>query len=222
MQIKAVLFDLGDTLVRTADIPEIYRRISENYGVKVSTDEIREAHKDVGESDAIEGMISSGQEFWVKWNAEVLKRAGIRENRAFLARKIDELWWEYADLEVYPDVIETLTQLKAKGVKTGVITNGLKRDYEQILRRLKLTDFFDIVIGIDTCNKAKPDNEIFLHAVNMLNVRPEQAVFIGDSVKYDYEGARNAGLKPLLIDREGKASEGVEAIRSLTEVLLHV
>lgn len=222
MQIKAVLFDLGDTLIRTAEIPAIYRRIAENYGVKLSTDEIREAHKDVGESDAIEGMITSGQEFWVRWNAEVLEKAGIQENKAFLARKIDELWWKYADLEVYPDVIETLTQLKSKGLKTGVITNGLKRDYEQILGKLKLTDFFDIVIGIDTCNKAKPDKEIFLHAVNMLNLRPEQAIFIGDSMRFDYEGARNAGLKPLLIDREGKASEGVETIRSLTEVLLHV
>ncbi len=222
MQIKAVLFDLDNTLIRTAEIPEIYTRIAENYGVRLSTDEIREAHKDVGESNAIEGMITSGQEFWVRWNAEVLEKAGIQENKAFLARKIDELWWEYADLEVYPDVIETLTQLKSKGLKTGVITNGLKRDYEQILVELKLTDFFDIVIGIDTCNKAKPDKEIFLHAINILDVHPEQAVFIGDSVKCDYEGARHAGLKPLLIDREGKASESLETIRSLTEVLLHV
>lgn len=222
MQIEAVLFDLDNTLIRTAEIPEIYRRIAENYGVRLSTDEIREAHKDVGESNAIEGMITSGQEFWVRWNAEVLEKAGIQENKAFLARKIDELWWEYADLEVYPDVIETLTQLKSKGLKTGVITNGLKRDYEQILGELKLTDFFDIVIGIDTCNKAKPDKEIFPHAINILDVHPEQAVFIGDSVKYDYEGARHAGLKPLLIDREGKASESLETIRSLTEVLLHV
>ncbi|UCC27240.1 MAG: HAD-IA family hydrolase [Candidatus Bathyarchaeota archaeon] len=222
LQIKAVLFDLGDTLIRTAEIPEIYRRIGENFGVKLSVDEIREAHKDVGESDAIEGMITSGQEFWVRWNSEVLSRAGIQENRAFLARKIDELWWKYADLEVFPDVVDTLTQLRAKGVKTGVITNGLKRDYEQILGKVRLTDKFDIVVGIDTCNKAKPDSEIFLHAVNMLDVRPEQAIFIGDSFKYDYEGARNAGLKPLLIDREGKASESVETIRNLTEVLLLV
>lgn len=222
MQVKAVLFDLGDTLIRTADVPEIYGRIAENFGVKLSSDAIREAHQDVGESDAVEGMVTSGQEFWVRWNAEVLARAGIQENRAFLARKIDELWWEYADLEVYPDVIEILTKLKAKGIKTGVITNGLKRDYKQILEKLKLTHFFDIVVGIDTCNKAKPDKEIFLHAVNMLGVHPQQTVFIGNSVKYDYEGARNAGLKPLLIDREGTASEKIETIASLTEVLHHI
>jgi len=222
MRAKAVLFDLGDTLIRTADIPEIYRRISANYGVKLSTDEIRKAHRGVEASDAIKGMITSGQEFWVRWNSEVLKRIGIRESRDFLARKIDELWWEYADLEIYPDVMETITQLKAKGVKIGVITNALKRDYEQILKKLKLTSFFDVVVGIDTLNRAKPDKEIFLHAVDMLGVCPEQVVFIGDSVKYDYEGAEHAGLKPLLIDREGKASESVETIRSLSEVLLHV
>lgn len=222
MQVKAVLFDLGDTLIRTADIPEIYRRISENYGVKLSTDEIREAHKGVEASDAIRCMITSEQEFWVRWNSEVLKRVGIQENRDFLAMKIDELWWDHADLEIYPDVIDTLTQLKAKGVKTGVITNALKRDYERILKKLKLTRFFDVVVGIDTLNKAKPDKEIFLHAVNMLGVHPKQAVFIGDSVKYDYEGARHAGLKPLLIDRDGKASGGIEEIRSLVEVLQYI
>lgn len=222
MQLKAVLFDLGDTLIRTADIPEIYRRIAENFGVKLSTDEIRKAHSGIEASDAIDGMIASGQEFWVRWNSEVLKRAGIREKRDFLARKIDELWWEYADLEIYPDALETITQLRARGVKTGVITNALKRDYEQILKKLKLRSFFDVVVGIDTLNKAKPDKEIFLHAVNMLGVHPKQAVFIGDSVSYDYEGARHAGLKPLLIDREGKASEDVETIRTLTAVLHYV
>ncbi len=132
------------------------------------------------------------------------------------------MWWEYADLEVHPDVIETLVQLKARGVKTGVVTNGLSRDSEQILGKVKLTDFFDVVVGIDTLNKAKPDKEVFLHAVNKLGVGPEQAVFIGDSIKFDYEGAQRAGLKPLLIDRFGRAPEGVETIRTLAEVFVHI
>jgi putative hydrolase of the HAD superfamily len=152
----------------------------------------------------------------------VLERIGIAQDRELLAEKIDELWWEYADLEVYPDVVETLIQLRAKGVKTGVVTNGLKRDYEQILARLRLKNCFDVVVGIDTCHKGKPDKEIFLCALDKLCVRPEETVFVGDSLKYDYEGAKRAGLKPLLIDREAKSSENVETIRSLTEVLQHV
>lgn len=163
-----------------------------------------------------------GDDYWIRFNLKFLEEIGVQENKEFLARKIFELWWQYADLEVYPDVIETLVQLKARGVKTGVVTNGLKRDYEQILGRVKLSDFFDVVVGIDSCNKAKPDKEIFLHAVNMLDVRPEQTIFIGDSIKLDYEGAKHAGLKPLLIDREGKVSEGIDTIRSLVEVLQYI
>ena len=223
MQVKAVLFDLGWTLIKTAEIPEIYKRILETYEVRVSSAEILEAHRgNEKEVDVVKGQLELGRDFWVAWNLTVLERIGIEQNREFLAKKIDELWWDYADLEVYPDVMETLNQLRAKGVKTGVITNGLKKDYEQILTRLKLANSFDVVVGVDTCNKGKPDKEIFLYALEKLRVRPEEAVFVGDSVKYDYEGARGAGLKPLLIDREGKVTEDVETIRSLTEVLLYV
>lgn len=222
MQVKAVIFDLGGTLIKTADIPEIFKRILQNYGVNVPIEEIRKAHRGVEESEVVEGMLEGGQDFWIGWNLKVLEKVGLQADRDFLAKKIDELWWEYADLEIYPDVMETLTQLKAKGVKTGVITNGLKRDYEQILEKLGLTKFFDVVIGIDTLNKAKPDKEIFLYALEKLRVRPEETVFVGDSLKYDYKGAKRVGLKPLLIDREIKSSENVETIRNLTEVLQHV
>ncbi|MDH5450477.1 MAG: HAD family hydrolase [Candidatus Bathyarchaeota archaeon] len=220
MHVKAVLFDLGRTLVKTAYFPKIYKRILQIYGVKVSSEEVLKAHRDnEKEFDVVKGQLQLGKDFWIKWNLRVLESVSIQQNRRLLAKKIDELWWEYADAEVYPDVMETLAQLKAKGVKVGMVTNGLKKDFEQILARLKLTNYFDVVVGIDTCNKGKPDKEIFLYALDKLRVRPEEAVFVGDSLKYDYEGAKKAGLKPLLIDREGKSSENVETIRNLTEVL---
>jgi putative hydrolase of the HAD superfamily len=223
MLVKAVLFDLGWTLVGTVDTPEIYKRILEVYGVKVTCDQILKAHRDnEKEIDIVKGQLELGRDFWIKWNLKVLGKIGIAQDRELLAKKIDELWWEYADLEIFPDVMETLTQLRAKGVKTGVVTNGLKRDYEQILARLRLKNCFDVVVGIDTCNKGKPDKEIFLCALDKLCVRPEEAVFVGDSLKYDYKGAKRAGLKPLLIDREAKSSENVETISSLIEVLQHV
>lgn len=223
MRFNAVLFDLGGTLIKTAAIPEIYKRILATFGVEVTSEEILRAHRDnEKEVDVVEGQLEFGKDFWIRWNKKVLESIRIRRNTEFLAKKIDELWWEYADLEVYPDVMETLNQLEAKGVKTGVVTNALKRDYEQILAKLNLTNHFDVVVGVDTCNKGKPDREIFLYAVDKLGVRPEEAVFVGDSVKHDYEGSGKAGLRPLLIDREGKAPEGVQTIKNLTELLLYV
>jgi len=219
---KAVLFDLGGTLVKTVDAPEIYKRILEVYGVNVSVEDIAKAHEENVKEFDIEEMVKLMQDFWVKWNLRVLERIGIQDNRDFLARTLDKLWWEYAELEVYSDVLETLAQLKRRGIKIGIVTNGLENDYRQILRKLNWTDYFDVVVGIDACKKAKPDREIFLFAINKLHVHPEETIFIGDSVKYDYEGAKKAGLRPLLINREGETLADVKTITSLTEVLLCV
>ena len=63
--------------------------------------------------------------------------------------------------------------------------------------------------------------EIFLYAVNKLGFGPNKVIFVGDSVKRDYEGAKKTGLKPLFINRTGEAFDGVNAITSLTEVLTY-
>ena len=218
---KAVLFDLGGTLVKTVDVPEIFRRILEAYGVKVSIDSIAKVHSANQREHDVEEMAKLGQEYWVRWNLRVLEKLGIGENKQFLARKIDELWWKYAELAIYPEVKETLFQLRSKGIKTGIVTNGLERDFKQILQKLDLTNHFDVVVGVDACKKAKPDKEIFLYAVYSLHLRPEEAIFVGDSIEYDYEGAKKAGLHPIMIDRKAKISADVEIVRSLTEVLVY-
>lgn len=216
---RAVLFDLGGTLVTTAPPPEIIRRVLEAHGVKVSLDEVAAAHRENEKDSDIEKMIVLGTAFWPEWNLRIVDRLGVKKDRMLLARRIDELFWEYADLRVFPDVIETLVQLRAKGVKLGIITNGLKKDYEQILGKLDMSEFFDVVVGVDSCGSAKPDKKVFLHAVNRLHVQPKEALFIGDSAKYDFEGAKGAGLKPLLINRGKDGLTEFETIGSLTEVL---
>lgn len=223
MQIRAVLFDLEGTLMKTVDVPQTFSRILETYGVEVSSREVLNAHKaNEKEFDVDIGQIELGEAFWGKWNLKILETLGITENALFLAEKIDELWWNYAELEFYPDVMKTLNQLKAMNVKTGIVTNRLKKDFEQILRKLDATDCFDVIVGIDTCKRAKPDKEIFIYAVEKLQVKPEETIFIGDSVEKDYEGAKRAGLKPLLIDRENKSDRNFETITSLSEVLLRL
>ncbi|TET58179.1 HAD family hydrolase [Candidatus Bathyarchaeota archaeon] len=220
MRVKAVLFDLGGTLIKTAEVPEIYKRILKRFGVNVTSDEILKAHRaNEEEFDIAKGQLEFGQDFWIKWNLRVLERIGITENIEYLAQKVDELWWDHADLEVYSDVFPMLAQLRTNGVKLGLVTNGLKRDFEYLLKRMELADCFDVVVGMDTCDKAKPDKEIFLFALNKLGIHPEQALFVGDSVKNDYKGAEGAGMKPLIIDREGKAPSNVDKIESLTALL---
>ena len=221
-EFRAVFFDLEGTLVNTAHAPEIFRRILEAYGVMAKLGNIAEAHQaNMNEFDAKE-MSNSGTSFWIRWNMKILERVGVQENKEFLAKKIDEEWFEYADLEMFSDVVETLVRLKSRGIKLGIVTNGSRRDFELILGKFGLTEYFDIVVGADTFGRAKPDEEVFLQAVGRIGTKPEETLFIGDSVESDYEGAGKAGLKPLLIDRDGKTSENVERIRSLVGILDYV
>lgn len=220
LEFRGVLFDLGGTLIKTLEVPEIFRRILEFYGVRASHEKILEAHKaNEEEFDVDAGQAQSGMAFWHSWNLAIVKSLGVERDAELLARRISEVWWDYADLQFYPDVAETLAQLRAWRVKTGIVTNGLREDYEQILERLGASNLFDVIVGVDSCGKAKPDSRIFLYAVEKLQLKPEEVLFVGDKIERDYQGAERAGLKPLLIDRVGKASKDVDSIGSLLEIL---
>jgi putative hydrolase of the HAD superfamily len=218
---KAVLFDLGGTLVKHEDGPVIHRRILEDNGIDVSLEAVTRAHNENERELDMNQIPEQGQAFWIKWNIRLLESLGIEKNKEILARKIDKEWLDYCTLEVYPDVIETLVQLRKRGIKTGIITNAFERDFQRILSQLKLSDFFDIVVGTDTCKKIKPDKGIFLYTVGRLGIKPDEALFVGDSLENDFEGAKNSGLTALLIDRENK-SKIFGSIQSLTDVLRHV
>jgi putative hydrolase of the HAD superfamily len=217
--LKAVLFDVGLTLTKTAPFPEIYRRILDHFGVKVTLGDIIRAMKATErEFDVAEYPVNRRKKYWTEYNASLLKKLDVEEKKMFLAEQIDDLWWEYSHLQVYSDVEPILSQLKAKGLKLGIISNGLKRDIEHILKKLQLEQWFDVVVSIDSCNCAKPTKEIFIYALNKLGVKPVEALFVGDSVEADYKGAVAVRIKSIIIDREGKVPSQYNKIKSLTEL----
>lgn len=219
---RAVLFDLGGTVIRSEEPPRVFMKIFEANGVQVRFEDVARAHAACQrELDTVE-MARMGHDYWVQWNLKLLERLGLGGDLEPLAKKIDKEWFDYARIEPYPDAIETLHGLKALGVKTGIVTNGLRRDYQTILAKTGLTDQFDVAVGVDDCHAAKPDRRIFTYALEKLNVRPEETIFVGDSREYDYEGARQAGLKPLLINRNGNSYPEADAIVRLTQVLHYV
>ena len=217
---KAVLFDLGLTLIQTASFPEIYRRILARFGVTASLDDIVQAQNATeSEFDIATYDENRRKEFWTNYNVHILEKLGVKENTVFLAEKIDALWWVCSHVQVYSDVEPTLSQLRAKGLKLGLVSNGFKQDLDYVLGEVGLEKWFDVVVCIDSCNCAKPNKEIFLYALDKLGVEANEAVFIGDSVEQDYDGAFNVGIRPFLIDREGKYPSHFNKIASLTDLL---
>jgi putative hydrolase of the HAD superfamily len=220
MTLKAVMFDLGLTLIQTASFPEIYRRILSRFGVKVSTDAIIKAQNETEkEFDISTYDENKRQEFWTKYNIALIKKVGVKENVDFLGSKIDELWWSFSRVEVFPDVEPTFSAIKARGLKIGLISNGFQKDLDQILVDLNLKKWFDCVVCIDSCNCAKPNKEIFLFALDQLQLKANETVFVGNSIEQDYDGALAAGIRPFLLDRNQEHSSQYNKINSLTELL---
>lgn len=218
---KAVLFDLGLTLIRTASFPEIYRRILARFGVTASLDDIVRAQKATeSEFDTSTYSESRRKEFWTNYNVSLLEKLGVEENTVFVAEQIDVLWWDFSHVQVFPDAELTLSGLNAKGIKIGLVSNGFKQDLDHVLGELGLEKWFDTIVCIDSCNCAKPDKRIFLYALEQLGIGAHEAIFVGDSVLYDYEGALKVGIKPYIIDREGKPKSKYDTIASLTELLV--
>jgi len=219
LRIRAVLFDLGNTLVYQ-QLHEAFQRILQANGVLKSLEEIREAfEKGIKEFDVEKHKALGPHEFYTQWNMPILKHLGITHHSARkLAEEIDRQWFNFSKIYVYPDVEDSLRRLKQMGLKLGLVTGSYELDIEQILPKTGLEEYFDVCVGFDTTGKRKPEPEAFKYALKQLKVKPEEAIFVGDSLEQDYLGAQKVGMKALLIRREGTPLAGVKAITSLREI----
>jgi 2-haloalkanoic acid dehalogenase type II len=225
--IKAVLFDLGNTLVKMW-VPELtYERVLASLGIRRSVEEIKEALAKTEEQFKLHKYrLTYGKvpykEYWDKWDALVLKNLGVSEDRR-LIREIQTRWYDHADCVIYSDVKHTMSKLKQKGLKTGLISTAYEEDINAISKEAGLkTNLFDIVIGANTIKEEKPHPDVFKYALKELNVKPEETLFIGDNIDADYNGAENVGINALLIQRTEAKTSGLRIITSLDDTFKYI
>lgn len=99
------------------------------------------------------------------------------------------------------DVIPTLTALRRAGLTIGLLTNRTNPPTEY-LHEVGLAEHLDFSLAAGEVGVWKPDPKIFYYSLGMARALPQQTVYIGDNYYADVLGAENAGLKPILIDRE--------------------
>lgn len=228
--IKAVLFDLGNTLVKLW-IPEtVYHRILTSSKINRSIEEIREALvKAQKDSERLKYEQLFGkipyEEYWNKRDGLLLRHLGLPLDRKLL-KKIQTRWFDYAECPLFPDVKPVLSKLRERGLKMGIISTGYEQDIDAITQKTGLQkDLFDVIVGADTLKKTKPDPEVFKYALKKLKVKPQETLFVGDEIDADYRGAENAGIHALLIQRtENKTSQtsDLSTIASLEEVFKYL
>ena len=218
-RVKAVLFDLGGTLIRTTEIPYVMKKILKHRGINRSLEEIIQARKEAEKGLNFRDLTKLLDEFWIQWNIRILSNLQVKSNTRKLAKYIATHWWDYSNVTLYPDAEKTLPLLKERGLKIGLITNGLQSDVNEILPKVGIQNFFDIIVVINTLRKMKPDVEVFHYALQKLKTVPSEAIFIGDEMEADYKGAQNSGLTAYLIDRNGNVhDQNVNKISSLDDL----
>jgi putative hydrolase of the HAD superfamily len=100
---------------------------------------------------------------------------------------------------VGPGVREALARLKAAGIRMAVVSNS-EGTVEAMLKSVGLAPYLETVVDSWVVGVAKPDPAIFRIALDRLGVPASAAVMLGDVPAIDVEGARAAGITPILLD----------------------
>ena len=111
---------------------------------------------------------------------------------------------------LYPQVRETLTALRAQGVKLAVVTNKETRYTQTVMDVQQLTSLVDAVVSGDTFATKKPDPAGVAHCLAKFGVAAERALFVGDS-SIDVATARSAGVAVWLLPYGYNMGQPVEA-----------
>ncbi len=230
MKTKAVLFDLGNTLVKVWTPEVVFQRVLSSLGIVRPIRDVEQAIAKTEESfknlsyRSLYGKVSYA-EYWDKWDSTVLRYLGVKGGEE-TAEKIRLRWFDHVDCEPYSDVGEVLPNLRKSGLKTGIISTGYEEDIHSILHKSAIQkELFDVIVGANTIKKEKPHPEVFTHALTRLGVKPEETLFIGDMVEADYEGAEKVGIKPILILRDPhpvQRDSNIRTVESLEEIFKYI
>jgi len=104
-------------------------------------------------------------------------------------------------LKPYPYVLETLEFLKNMNLRLGIVTDAPREKAMDRLKVMNIIHFFDVIITFDESKVKKPNKSPFLLAIGKLGLKPEEILFVGDSLRRDIEPTEKLGMKTLLIKR---------------------
>lgn len=119
----------------------------------------------------------------------------LRREQARVLRKLFDHYYARSvqtGTSLYPDVVSTLTALRARGLPLALVTNKPTRFVAPLLQALDIAKYFAVVIGGDDVEHKKPHPQPLLLAARQLSLRPQALLFVGDS-RNDIQAARAAG-----------------------------
>jgi len=229
--IRVVFFDAAETLFHVnGSVADIYLRHAIQFGyqprpdsIRLITDAFKRAFHDapppVFAATESAQIKQSERLWWFDVVHNVFYRVGMFERFDEFFEHVFDVFADAVSWRLFPDVLPTLRHLRSLGLELGIVSNFDSRLFN-VLRGLSIADLFDTITISSLAHAAKPSPKIFELALEQHAVEPGEAMHVGDSVRDDVEGATKAGLRAVLLARQGKqAPPDVQTIRILDELV---
>lgn len=214
--VKAIIFDLDDTLVEsTVDFPKFKRLVIEKIVSR------GESGQDYDPNETVVATINRYE--------ERMRKAGvshdeIRRRLAELDRIMDQVEMEkVSDTVALDGAYKLLAMLRQRGIKIGVLTRGCHDYAETALRRTGLDHLVDALECRNSDSKPKPNPEAYLKLAGLLGVNKDETIFVGDH-PLDAQCAANAGVPFIAVGTGSVPNEvlrkagSVEVFRDVREL----
>lgn len=218
----AVFFDVDFTLIRPGPRfrGEGYAGTCAVHGVQVDVEAFDAAV--AGAADVLDSAVQLyHDELFVNYTSRIITlMGGTGPGVEKAAREIYDDWAEHHHFELYDDVAATLVSLRARGLKLGLISNS-HRCLTSFQSHFELEGLMSVTVSSGEFGVMKPDPRIFQEALDRMDVLASSAVMVGDSLAHDAMGARQVGMRAVLLDRDGCYEIGdpeITVIRSLTDL----
>lgn len=207
--IKAVYFDLHNTLAYyEPSREEVYAKVCREFGIEVTPLALYKPLLDadafwreensrfpIGKRSKMDQMAA-----YIEYASRMFRSAGLELDPKLVPQilaKVQEIGLRF---KLYGDVLPTLKLLKGRNLILGVISN-VGENIEAICRKLGLVPYLDFYVTSFEVGSDKPRPGIFLAALERAQVKPVEAIYVGDQYDLDVVGARGVGIKAILLDR---------------------
>jgi HAD superfamily hydrolase (TIGR01549 family) len=220
MRIRAVVFDVDFTIAKPGpDLgPDGYRRLGERHGLTLDPRRYEDARRAAFVDLKRHPELDHDEEIWVLFTQRIIEGMGGTGDTYAAAAEMEGAWARAEHFELYEDALPTLDAVRDRGLKVGLLSNSA-RDLDEFVGHHGLR--VDAVLTSRAHGKTKPHEAIFRRMLELLEVHPEEALMVGDTLDDDVEGALAVGMRAVLVDRENRycGRESLPDLRGLLSLL---
>jgi putative hydrolase of the HAD superfamily len=220
--IEVVIFDVYNTLINLKtdeEKPGVYQFLSAwlSYkGIQINPEYLYNAYRKLIKKE-IEANPSPYPDIEIgKVFQNILVDSGVSDTN-----QLENLVREFATLfrmqttvsiSIFPHTISVLTKLyESKKVRLAILSNSQRLFTIPELQKFNLRKYFEQILFSSDLNTSKPNPIVFNRVLELMQIRPDQAIYIGDNLFDDIWGAQQTGMKTIWIQRKGKRYEFPES-----------